>query len=294
MPYTAPKVDANAFTMYDGPYAQALAGASQQAGPRGYLSMAALGNKVGGGQENYLRAMEASNANQLAGSDAESQMEIAKALLTYLPTAAGKGISSGVDIGQNKYIQTNRPQLEQADVINLDNTVSSSQQNRATAIGTMATAGYGPTPEEASLFLRPPVGEGYLKFNEYERPQDAISREELEIKRHQAESQRIEANKPSGGDGGPKVSYTYEGMVPGGATKTVKSDAPLDQNGLGFIAPRSLETPGVGGGRAGPAGGMTGVRVLGPNKPTKPAPAGKRYGFNRTTGNYYEYSVGSR
>ena len=297
MPYLAPKVDAGAFTAYDSPYAQALAAASQQAGPRGYLSMAALGNKVGSGQENYLKAMQDANANQLAGSDAENQAEMAKALLTYLPSAADKGIASAVDIGQNRYLSTNQPHLAQSDVVHLNNTDAGAFKARADGIVGLAGVNMAPPMEQVSQGLRSPLSgpdDPYLNFGNYLTNDDKVANEKLEIDRMDAGSRRISANKPSGGDGGGNVTYTYEGMMPGGVTKTVKSKTPMDPNGLGFVPSPAITTPGVGGGRAGPAGGTSGVRVLGPNKPTKPAPPGKRYGYNKTTRNYYEYDVGQR
>jgi hypothetical protein len=211
MPYTAPKVDANAFTMYDGPYAQALAGASQQAGPRGYLSMAALGNKVGGGQENYLRAMEAANANQLAGSEAENETNRGVAYYNNAANFADKGIISM--IGAPRSIATNQAGYEQSDLIRQDGFYASGQKARAEVLEKIGPLGYLPPKDQLGSFIQGPVParEGYnLRFDDYETPENYIARKLAENDARKAEAAMVAARRPPSSNG-DETSWTETG-----------------------------------------------------------------------------------
>jgi len=111
MPYKAPEPEAANFVSYLA--ANAAGMGARAAAPTGAaaLSQLALRMKAKQQEQSYLAALQASQANQLAGTDLEQQGEIAKAYLPTRATAANAGILDDSMIAGNKYLKPADPNL---------------------------------------------------------------------------------------------------------------------------------------------------------------------------------------
>lgn len=220
MPYKAPTVDSAPFGYL------ANARAQQLAQRTGDPSIDAINRGIlmrgGNGQAGYLQALEAANANQMAGSEAENAMEIDKAYLANAANLAQRGISSAVRPADSGYLSIGVPQLQQADVVQMDNTVQDTFNKAAQGTGYLANAGFREDPETAAARLANPLEETPTPISNYITPEDVARQTSANASMKNADANMIDAKNPrkysnKGGDDG--VKYVVNGVVgPDGIT----------------------------------------------------------------------------
>lgn len=216
MPYSAIKPEAGAFGTHTAANAQRMGRAD---GVGGILSRIALSMAAKQEEGQYLAALQAAQENQLAGSHAENQAEIAKAAITAAAPMAAQGIAGAYGLPNNPYATAIDPELALVNNTNKQNIDQSTYLgNNANSIETLTNAGYTLPAATVGGMMTGAFETAPQTVVPYMNPGDANDAVTAAAQTKQAEAAIVRANKPeTSGGGNSQEYYTIESEAPDGS-----------------------------------------------------------------------------
>jgi hypothetical protein len=222
MPYKAPTVDQAAYGIW-GPAAAAMATARSANNGSNILRAFNAGEEAKREQRGYGLALEAANANQLAGSAAESEAALKAELIKTMPQLLAQG--AGGSVRDSYGLGYDPGRLDKADTVRLTATASGAMKDAAQSIDYLGENGLRPTRDAAGRMLATAGGEEILPLEDYTRYGLITDRNkqmvDAQIGTMDAQSRRIRAERGQSDSGGGVTTTTVISPY-GPPTTTVK------------------------------------------------------------------------